>query len=111
MHLNCDVIEETFNIDGILFRLIDTDRIRESTETIEALGIERSQQKIEQASIFLCLADATNTENIVEVLAWQKELIKIHPDKHVLLVLNKIDLQLCSIENSPPISAKNGVGI
>lgn len=106
-----DVIEETLNIDGILFRLIDTAGIRETTETIEALGIERSQQKIEQASIVLCLADATNNQTIVEVKAWQKELIKIHPDKHVLLVLNKIDLQPCSIEDSLPISAKNGLGI
>jgi len=57
-----DVIEETLNIDGILFRLIDTAGIRETNETIEAMGIARSQQKIEQASIVLCLADANDNE-------------------------------------------------
>jgi tRNA modification GTPase len=40
-----DVIEETLNIDGILFRLIDTAGIRETTQNIESMGIERSQQK------------------------------------------------------------------
>ena len=58
-----DVIEEVLNIEGIQFRLIDTAGIRETTETIEALGIERSQQKIEQAKIVLCLTDAINPSN------------------------------------------------
>ena len=43
-----DVIEETLNIEGILFRLIDTAGIREGAEEIEALGIERSKEKIKQ---------------------------------------------------------------
>ena len=41
-----DVIEETLNIDGILFRLIDTAGIQETNQNIEAMGIERSQQKL-----------------------------------------------------------------
>lgn len=106
-----DVIEETLNIDGILFRLIDTAGIRETTETIEALGIERSQQKIEQASIVLCMADASNEENVLQVQAWQNDLIKLHPDKHVLLVLNKIDIKPITLENSILVSAKKGIGI
>jgi tRNA modification GTPase len=106
-----DVIEETLNIDGILFRLIDTAGIRETTETIEALGIERSQQKIEQASIILCMADASNPENVAQVQAWQTDLMELHPDKQVLLVLNKVDINSIEIENSIAISAKIGLGI
>jgi tRNA modification GTPase len=106
-----DVIEETLNIDGILFRLIDTAGIRETTETIEALGIERSQQKIEQASIVLCMADASNPENVAQVQAWQSDLMRLHPDKQVLLVLNKVDINSVEIENSIAISAKKGLGI
>ena len=49
-----DIIEETLNIDGILFRLIDTAGIRDGAEEVEAMGIERSLQKIEQATIVLC---------------------------------------------------------
>jgi tRNA modification GTPase len=40
-----DIIEETLNIDGILFRLIDTAGIRDGAEEVEAMGIERSLQK------------------------------------------------------------------
>ena len=47
-----DVIEEVLNIEGIQFRLIDTAGIRQTTETIEALGIERSQQKLNKPKSF-----------------------------------------------------------
>ena len=106
-----DVIEETLNIDGILFRLIDTAGIRETTETIEALGIERSQQKIEQASIVLCMADANNSENLSEVQSWQKMLQEKYPEKSILLIVNKVDLNEIQLPESIAISAKNGTGI
>ena len=55
-----DVIEETLNIDGMLFRFIDTAGIREGAEEIEAMGIERSREKILQAKIVLCLSDGSD---------------------------------------------------
>ena len=106
-----DVIEETLNIDGILFRLIDTAGIRETTETIEAMGIERSQQKIEQAKIVLCLADASDSENLDETEAWVHDLREKHPEKHVLLLTNKIDLDTSRLTDSLQISALTGTGI
>jgi len=87
-----DVIEEVLNIEGIQFRLIDTAGIRQTTETIEALGIERSQQKIEQAKIVLCLADSGDASNLQETQEWVQSLLSLHPDKHILLVQNKADL-------------------
>jgi tRNA modification GTPase len=105
-----DVIEETLNIDGILFRLIDTAGIREGAEEIEALGIERSFEKIEQASIVLCLADASNQSSIKEVKQWQTQLIEKYSDKKILLVINKIDLH-SQVNEELSISAKNGIGI
>jgi tRNA modification GTPase len=105
-----DVIEETLNIDGILFRLIDTAGIREGAEEIEAMGIERSFEKIEQASIVLCLADASNQSSVDEVKNWQAELEQKYPDKKILLVANKIDLD-SMVNEELSISAKNGVGI
>jgi tRNA modification GTPase len=105
-----DVIEETLNIDGILFRLIDTAGIREGAEEIEAMGIERSFEKIEQASIVLCLADASNQMSIEEVKNWQAELEQKYPDKKIVLVANKIDLD-SHINEELSISAKNGIGI
>lgn len=106
-----DVIEETLNIDGILFRLIDTAGIRETNQYIESMGIERSKQKIKEASIVLCLADATDKSNLSETQSWSRELSETHPDKKVLFILNKSDLSKQVIKGSIPISAKEGIGI
>lgn len=110
-----DVIEEVLNIEGIQFRLIDTAGIRETTETIEALGIERSQQKIEQAKIVLCLADSGDAANLQETMEWVKSLKTLHPDKNILLILNKADLNstvnLNNQEEVLQISALTGEGI
>jgi tRNA modification GTPase len=110
-----DVIEEVLNIEGIQFRLIDTAGIRETTETIEALGIERSQQKIEQAKIVLCLADSGNASNLQETTHWVQSLKTLHPDKNILSILNKVDLNttvnLNNQEEALQISALNGEGI
>lgn len=101
-----DVIEETLNIDGITFRLIDTAGIREGAEMIEAMGIERSLQKIEQASLVLCLSDAGNPESVAEVDKWVAELEQNHPDKTIIHVRNKADI--CSSKSEGLyISAKN----
>jgi tRNA modification GTPase len=111
-----DVIEEVLNIEGIQFRLIDTAGIRQTTETIEALGIERSQQKIEQAKIVLCLADSGDLTNLQETQEWVESLLGLHPDKHILLVQNKADLDPIkenkeSNRSDLQISALTGNGI
>ena len=110
-----DVIEEVLNIEGIQFRLIDTAGIRQTTETIEALGIERSQQKIEQAKIVLCLADSGDLTNLQETQEWMQSLLALHPDKHILLIQNKADLanstNLNLQEEVLQISALTGNGI
>lgn len=110
-----DVIEETLNIEGIMFRLIDTAGIREHAEEIEAQGIERSKEKIKQATIVLCLADSSIENSIHEVAEWARGIQNYHPDKHVLIVANKQDLSQIKIENCHieliNISAKEGIGI
>ena len=83
-----DTIEEVINIDGILFRLIDTAGIRQHTSgTIESAGVERSLEKMKQADLVIYLFDAA--ENKSEVENRKSEL-----DKQLLnylLVANKID--------------------
>ncbi len=113
-----DVIEETLNIDGILFRLIDTAGIREGlsdsdSDKIEAIGIERSKQKIQQAQLVLVLADATRND-VQEVASWASEIQANNSDKHVLLVLNKTDVQQVTLTENVPslsLSALTGAGI
>jgi len=106
-----DVIEETLNIEGILFRLIDTAGIREGAEEVEAMGIERSLEKIKQATIVLCIADATKPDNIKEVSSWTQELEVSHPDKKIVMVLNKTDVVPSQVEEAIHISAKQGSNI
>jgi len=83
-----DTIEELINIDGILFRLIDTAGIRQhTTDTIESAGIERSLAKIKQADVVLYLFDV-NGES-AELTNWKKEADEA--GLRYLLVGNKID--------------------
>ncbi len=83
-----DTIEEVLNIDGILFRLIDTAGIREHTsDVIETAGIERSLEKMKQADLVLYLFDANDDRH--SVVALKRELDK--KELNYLLVCNKID--------------------
>jgi tRNA modification GTPase len=52
-----DAIEDTFNLHGITFRFIDTAGLRETTDIIESLGIEKTYEKIANASIIILLID------------------------------------------------------
>lgn len=104
-----DVIEETLNIEGILFRLIDTAGIREGAEEIEAMGIVRSKEKIDQAKVVLCLADASVPNSVNEVKTWVSELEATYPNKRIQLIVNKSDLHLSS--EGIAISAKQGENI
>jgi len=108
-----DVIEEILTIDGITFRLIDTAGIREqASEEIERIGIQRSKQKIDQASIVLCLADSTQAENIQQVRAWKEELESQYPEKKIKILLNKLDQQTPVLQGEElAISAKEGTNI
>ena len=87
-----DTIEETLNVNGILFRFIDTAGIRESSDTVEKIGIERTFQKISEAEVVICLLDAASSQN--DLLNILEDLFK-HVDplqQKVFLVLNKVDI-------------------
>ena len=87
-----DTIEETLNIDGILFRFIDTAGLRETTEVVEKIGIDRTFRKIEEASIVLGMIDLTRDfdstcETISEIVS------KVNFDEqNLVFLLNKTDI-------------------
>ena len=85
-----DVIEDTINIGGIIFRFIDTAGIRETNDTIESLGIERTFQKLDQAEIVLWMVDAVNAASQIEQLS--EKIIPRCEGKHLIVVFNKADL-------------------
>src|SRR5438552_4510845 len=85
-----DTIEEIINIDGILFRLIDTAGIRQHIrDVIEAAGVERSLAKMKEANLVIYLFDA-NTMTGEELFKIKKDLSA--QQVKYLLVANKIDI-------------------
>jgi tRNA modification GTPase len=107
-----DTIEEIINIDGILFRLIDTAGIRQHTsDIIEIMGVEKSLDKMKTADLVLYLFDVD--DNIKEISSLQDELKK--RELKFLLVANKTDKRdesiarekFSSLDNIVFISAKN----
>ena len=92
-----DTIEDRIVIDGILFRLIDTAGLRDTNDTIESLGIERSRKAIDNAQIVIYVEDASVQHPDFN--------IQIPEGKTVIHVRNKVDL----LDNSVAgISAKYG---
>ena len=87
-----DTVEETLNIDGILFRFIDTAGLRETTEVVEQIGIQRTFKKIGEASIVLGMIDLTRDfESTCETIRSIVEKVDFTCQKLVFL-LNKTDI-------------------
>jgi tRNA modification GTPase len=107
-----DTIEEIINIDGILFRLIDTAGIRQHTaDTIESEGVSRSLEKMKQADLVIYLFDVKDETREIE--RQKAEMDK--QELNYLLVGNKIDTEdeartkFSSIEKIIFISAKHNL--
>lgn len=103
-----DTIEESLNINGVLFRLIDTAGIRDHTaDVLEQQGIERSKHNAAQAHLIIYLVDATAIESQLP------EWIQPYTDK-TIGVINKVDLQESlpsSMSSFMTLSAKEKLGI
>ncbi|NDV67395.1 tRNA uridine-5-carboxymethylaminomethyl(34) synthesis GTPase MnmE [Dysgonomonas sp. 25] len=84
-----DVIEDTINIQGVLFRLIDTAGIRDTSDEIENIGINLTYKKLEQASIVLWLVDAVTDNEYI--LSLSEKILPLVKDKKLILVFNKVD--------------------
>ena len=80
-----DTVEDTLVLDGMLFRFIDTAGLRQTDDTIENLGIERSRQAAQKAVVLIHLQDATQPVDILAELDDTSE-------KKIIQVYNKVDL-------------------
>jgi tRNA modification GTPase len=112
-----DYIEETINIKGIPISLIDTAGIRETSDVVEKIGVQRSLQKLKEADLIILVLDASNPdleEEDLKLINLVKEI-----KKPLLVVLNKIDKGLRLDPKKIPlpnaeivkVSAKTGEGI
>ena len=84
-----DTIEDTVVMQGTLFRFIDTAGIRQSSDTVEQMGIERSWQALDKATIVLWVIDSTRHDDIQDMAS---DILARCKDKRLIAVLNKADL-------------------
>jgi tRNA modification GTPase len=108
-----DTIEDTIDLQGVTFRFIDTAGIRQTSDTVERIGIERTFQAIEKARIVLWLVDDEPSQEETQVMREKCE------GKSLIIIQNKIDKEaiipttaLSSFTNHfITISAKYGTNI
>ena len=115
-----DSIEDEIVINGINFRFIDTAGIRDTDDKIESIGIKKTFENIQKSKIVLYVLDSSriNSNNIDLKLNQLKNIIDKYPNKHLLIIINKIDLKnsselldkLSDFDNVS-ISAKDGLNI
>ena len=86
-----DVIEDTINLRGITFRFIDTAGIRQTTDVVESIGIERTFQMMSQADIILWIIDADNSELITHNSKLKTEVLPYCEGKNLIVLFNKCD--------------------
>lgn len=112
-----DIIEEAVTVEGIPINIIDTAGIRNATNEVEKIGIEKSKKMAEEADLVIALIDASK-----ELSNEDKQILDILNNKKSIIVLNKIDLKDIKITQKNieeyikgpkiiEISAKNNIGI
>ena len=116
-----DAIEDEITLNGIGFRFIDTAGIRETQDTVERIGIERTLEKMEMARILIYMMDAAELtdSNLTRARTESEELFQKYPDKPIVLLVNKIDRVSTKLRDEigaalPKalfISAKTGEGL
>jgi tRNA modification GTPase len=110
-----DTLSEVINIDGVPVLITDTAGVRASTDRIEQLGIERTRRAVTDADLTVIVLDGSQT-----LTAEDKKIFEEASDNHLLIVVNKSDLEDFSVNNARSlangmpiisISAKNGDGL
>ena len=101
-----DTVEEYINIGGLALKISDTAGIRESTDVVERIGIERARNSIKEADLALFVMDSS-----VELTEDDFEIAKLLTDKNCIVILNKQDktavVTADIIENQLGISQEN----
>lgn len=110
-----DVIEDTREINGILFRFFDTAGLRDTDDTVELMGIDRAIGAIDRAAIVLWTIDATDAAAIDAELEKVRARKEANPDRTYIALLNKSDLagadrECWNCQDVIHISAKSGTG-
>lgn len=111
-----DTVEELINIGGVPVKIVDTAGIRETQDTVEKIGVEKSKEYAAKADLLLMMVDTSRV-----ITEEDRQILEMIGDKKALVILNKIDLpnqvdiseiyDIVSKENMISISAKDGTGM
>ena len=101
-----DIIEDTVEIDGILYRFIDTAGLRETNDVVEEIGVNRALEALGKAFIVIWLLDSTTA--LAPQLLPLQEFQEAHPDKPLITLLNKSDLPTSEATHNGMESSLNG---
>lgn len=117
-----DVLREHIHIDGMPLHIIDTAGLREATDQVEQIGIERAWQEIAQADRVLFMVDGTTTDATDPHAIWPDFIDRLPASLGVTVIRNKADItgEMLTAESTPDtssstpvyrLSAKTGAGI
>ncbi len=101
-----DVIEEFVNFSGVPLKLLDTAGIRETSDVVEKIGVERSKRAIDEAELVILVEDLSRPKD-----AEDEALFELTKDKKRIIVANKADIKMENAAGSIEISAKTGEGL
>ena len=104
-----DVVEGTLSIDGIIFNILDTAGIRDTSDTVEKIGVEKSLKLIDESDLILFVLN-----NNEELTTEEEEILDKLKDKNYIIIVNKIDSDKklnINDNNIVYLSALNKVGI
>ncbi|MBD2800992.1 tRNA uridine-5-carboxymethylaminomethyl(34) synthesis GTPase MnmE [Xenorhabdus sp. M] len=87
-----DVLREHIHIDGMPLHVIDTAGLREASDEVERIGIERAWQEIEQADRVLFMVDSTTTDAVEPAQIWPEFMAKLPPSLPITVIRNKTDM-------------------
>lgn len=96
-----DVVEGKINLNGVVINLFDTAGIRESSDEVESIGIEKSISKLKDSDIVLCVFDSQEYDEE------DKEITKLVEGKNTIFVYNKKDLVQNNLDDKLYVSALN----
>ncbi|SDK23179.1 tRNA modification GTPase trmE [Ferrimonas sediminum] len=113
-----DVLREHIHIDGMPLHIIDTAGLREASDEVERIGIERAWEEIHQADRVLLMVDGTETSETQPEQIWPEFIERLPSDMGLTIIRNKVDLtgeaQLTDDDHRYPLfklSAKTGDGL
>lgn len=114
-----DSIEDSIQLQGIMFRFIDTAGLRQSKDEIEQIGVQRAKEKLKKAHIVLFVCNLEDKESVDKVMVDIEHLSIDRAAQQLVLVVNKIDETDTELwQNLPklpmpvvPMAAKTNLGL